>query len=124
VIRGGVYQVNFGPIKTAEGEPGFRGHEQQGRRYGILISPSNSPLSVATFVPTSTSAGPGVNHPDVDFEANGDARPSRALIEQTRAVDARFVGDMVGYLTRDQMGDVEAALANYLGFIPPGNRPH
>jgi mRNA interferase MazF len=119
VIRGGVYQVDFGQVKLDEREKGFRGHEQQGKRYGILLSPSDLSLSVATFVPTSTSAPPGVNHPPVDFEVNGDVRPSRALIEQTRAVDVRFVGEMVGYLTRDQMAEIEFALMNYLNLIPP-----
>lgn len=35
-----------------------RGHEQGGERLGLVGSPSDSPLSVVTVRPTSTSAGP------------------------------------------------------------------
>ncbi|MCL2787315.1 MAG: type II toxin-antitoxin system PemK/MazF family toxin [Micrococcales bacterium] len=112
MIRGGVYQVNLGPVD--EQGASSRGHEQRGRRYGILLSPSDSPLSVATIIPTSTRALPGVCHPVVDF----DGRPTCALVEQARAIDVRFIGEMVGFLTRRHMDEVEHALANYLGLVP------
>ncbi len=38
MIRGAVYRVDLS---------GARDHEQRGRRYGIVVSPSDSPLSVA-----------------------------------------------------------------------------
>ena len=112
MIRGGVYRVNFGPVRHDEADPGYRGHEQRGKRYGIVISPSDSPHSVVMVVPTSTAAKGGVDRPVVDF----DGRPTRALVDQTRAIDRMLVDEeMVGYLTRDQMAQVEEALVNYLG---------
>ena len=109
MIRGGVYQVNLGPIHGAD-----RGDEQRGKRYGILVSPSSSPLSVVTVVPTSSSAQAGVYHPEFDF----DGRPTVALVEQTRAIDIRFVGEMVGFLTQQQMWEVDQSLTGYLGLVP------
>ena len=112
MIRAGVYRVDFGPVGHDQTDPNYRGHEQRGKRYGIVISPSDSPHSVVTVIPMSTSAQGGVDRPSVDF----DGRPTRALVDQVRAIDRRFVGeDMVGYLTRDQMAQVEDALVNYLG---------
>lgn len=38
------------------------------------------------------------------------------LVDQLRSIDAAFVvGDPVDYLTRDQLAEVELALAHYLG---------
>ena len=106
VIRGAVYAVDFGNAK--------RGHEQRGKRYGVLISPSESPLTIATFTPTSTSASPSIHRPQVEF----DGRATTVLTDQIRSVDVQYVGDMVGHLTRDEMVEVEHALSHYLGIIP------
>ena len=114
MIRGAVHAVDFGPVKQDQMDPQYRGHEQRGKRYGIIISPSESHLSTVTVVPTSTGAKPGPDRPVIDF----DGRPTRALIDQIRAIDVRFVGDMVGFLTRVQMAEVEHALSQYLGLIP------
>ncbi|MDP4501241.1 type II toxin-antitoxin system PemK/MazF family toxin [Nonomuraea turcica] len=56
MIRGGVYPVDLGDAK--------RGHEQRGRRLGIVVSISQDHWSTVTIVPTSTSpnrpaSGPG-----------------------------------------------------------------
>lgn len=38
------------------------------------------------------------------------------LIDQVRSIDVDYVvGDPVDYLTREQLGEVELALAHYLG---------
>jgi mRNA interferase MazF len=103
VIRGAVYRIDLG-------RP--RGHEQGGKRLGLVLSPSDSPLSVVTVIPTSTSAGPSVHRPE--FEIAG--RSSRMLIDQIRSIDTDYVvGDPVDYLTRNQLVEVELALAHYLG---------
>lgn len=40
----------------------------------------------------------------------------RMLVDQIRSIDVdSVVGDPVDYLARDQLGDVELALAHYLG---------
>jgi mRNA interferase MazF len=87
------------------------GHEQRGRRLGVVVSPSDWPSYVVTVVPTSTSAGASVFRPEV--EVNG--RRTRLLIDQIRTIDIDYVGDMVDYLARDQMAELEHTLARFLG---------
>lgn len=103
MIRGAVYRIDLG-------RP--RGHEQGGKRLGLVVSPSDSPLSVVTFVPTSTSAGSSVHRPELEI----DGRPTKVLVDQIRSIDVDYVvGDPVDYLTRDQLAEVDLALAHYLG---------
>jgi mRNA interferase MazF len=103
VIRGAVYRIDLG-------RP--RGHEQGGRRLGLVMSPAASPLSVATVIPTSTSAGPSIHRPEIDIAG----RSTRVLVDQIRSIDTDYVvGEPVDYLTHDQLAAVELALAHYLG---------
>lgn len=103
MIRGAVYRIDLG-------RP--RGHEQGGRRLGLVVSPSGSPLSVAAVIPTSTSAGPSIHRPAIEIAG----LPTRMLVDQIRSIDVDYVsGDPVDYLTRDQLAEVELALAHYLG---------
>lgn len=103
MIRGAVYRTDLG-------RP--RGHEQGGKRLGLVVSPSDSPLSVVTVIPTSTSAGPSIHRPELEIAG----RPTRMLIDQIRSIDTDYVvGDPVDYLPRDQLAGVELALAHYLG---------
>jgi mRNA interferase MazF len=107
VIRGAVYRVDLGRPRS---------HEQGGKRLGLVLSPSASPLSVVTIVPTSTSAGPSIHRPELDITG----RPTRLLVDQIRSIDVSYVtDDPVDYLTRDQLGEVEFALAHYLGVLDP-----
>lgn len=77
-----------------------------------MVSPSESPLSVVTVIPTSTSAGPSIHRPEVEIAE----RPSRLLVDQIRSIDADYVvGEPVDYLTREEMSEAELALAHYLG---------
>ena len=103
MIRGAVYRIDLG-------RP--RGHEQGGRRLGLVVSPSDSPLSVVTVVPTSTSAGSSVHRPQLEIEG----RQTKLLVDQIRSIDVDYVvGDPVDYLTRDQLAEVELAVGHYLG---------
>ncbi len=110
MIRGAVYRIDLG-------RP--RGHEQGGRRLGVVVSPSDSALSVVTIIPTSTSAGPSIHRPEVEIAG----RHTRVLVDQVRSIDSDYVvGDPVDYLTRDQLAVIELALAHYLGVqaaLPP-----
>lgn len=112
VIRGAVYRIELG-------RP--RGHEQGGRRLGLVVSPSESPLPVVTVIPTSTSAGASVQRPELEI----GGRQTRMLVDQIRSIDVDYVvGDPVDYLTRDQLAEVDLALAHYLGVqdaIPPSS---
>jgi mRNA interferase MazF len=104
VIRGAVYRVDLGDVK--------RGHEQRGRRLGVVVSPSSMPWSVATIVPTSTSAQPAIFRPAIEL----DGQLTRFLVDQIRSVDVRHIhGDPVHYLDRDELAEIEHALSRYLG---------
>ncbi|WP_310961243.1 type II toxin-antitoxin system PemK/MazF family toxin [Nocardioides terrisoli] len=103
MIRGAVYRADLGP---------GRGHEQGGKRYAIVVSPSDMNWSVATVLPTSTSAQASIYRPEI--ETVGDL--TRVLVDQIRTIDVSYLSDEpVEYLTRDQMGGIEHALAHYLG---------
>lgn len=110
MIRGAVYRIDLGQA---------RGHEQRGKRLGLVVSPSESPLSVVTVIPTSTSAQPAIHRPELEVAG----RLTRLLIDQIRSIDTDYVvGDPVDYLARAQMATVELALAHYLGVhsvMPP-----
>jgi mRNA interferase MazF len=104
VIRGAVYRVDLGEAK--------RGHEQRGRRLGLVLSPSSMPWSVATIIPTSTTAQPAVFRPSL--EING--QETRFLIDQIRSIDTDyFIGDPIHYLERDEFAEIEQAVSRYLG---------
>ncbi len=105
MIRGAVYRIDLG-------RP--RGHEQGGRRLGLVVSPVDSPLSVVTVIPTSTSAGPSIHRPELVIAG----RVTRMLVDQIRSIDIDYiVGDPVDYLTGDQFAEVELAVGHYLGFL-------
>lgn len=104
MIRGAVYRVDLGDAK--------RGHEQRGKRFGLVLSPSDMPWSVATIVPTSTSAQPAIFRPEIDVAGT----PTRFLVDQIRTVDVRYLtGDPVHFLDRDELAEVEHAVTRYLG---------
>lgn len=103
MIRGAVYRIDLG-------RP--RGHEHGGTRLGLVVSPSDSPLSVVTVVPASTTAGPSLHRPELELAG----RVTRLLVDQVRSIDTdHVVGEPVDYLTRDQLAEVELALSHYLG---------
>jgi len=103
VIRGAVYRIDLGQA---------RGHEQRGRRLGLVVSPSESPLSVVTVIPTSTAAQPAIHRPELEIAG----QHTRLLVDQIRSIDTDYlIGDPVDYLSRDQLAEVAQALAHYLG---------
>jgi mRNA interferase MazF len=104
VIRGAVYRVDLGDAR--------RGHEQRGRRYGLVLSPTDMAWNIATIVPTSTQAQPAVFRPEIEL----GGVPTRFLVDQLRSVDLRFVHDEPAFfLHRDELEEVELAVARYLG---------
>ena len=104
MIRGAVYRVDFGDAK--------RGHEQRGRRYAVVMSLSSMPWTVVTVVPTSTSAQPAVFRPELEIMGT----KTRFLVDQIRTVDVAYVhGGPVDYFARDEMAELEHAVARYLG---------
>ena len=106
MIRGAVYPVDLGDAK--------RGHEQRGRRLGLVISIEQNAWSTVTIIPTSTSAQPAVFRPDVVIAG----RDTRILIDQIRTIDTAYVtGELVDCLSRDDMAQVEHSLSRYLGLL-------
>lgn len=104
MIRGAVYRVDLGEAK--------RGHEQRGKRYGLVISPSSMAWSVVTIVPTSRGAHAAVFRPTLELLGV----PTRFLIDQIRSIDTQYVnGEPVAYLERDEMAEIEHAVSRYLG---------
>ncbi|WP_235609446.1 type II toxin-antitoxin system PemK/MazF family toxin, partial [Frankia casuarinae] len=57
MIRGAVYPVDLGDAK--------RGHEQRGRRLGLVLSMEQNTWSTVTIAPTSTSAQASTFRPEV-----------------------------------------------------------
>ncbi|WP_420156898.1 type II toxin-antitoxin system PemK/MazF family toxin [Nocardiopsis sp. CNT-189] len=104
MIRGALYRVDLGEAK--------RGHEQRGRRYGLVLSPTSMPWSTATVIPTSTSAQAAVFRPELEV----DGRLTLFLIDQIRSIDTDYIhGDPVHYLDPYEMGQIERAVILYLG---------
>ena len=104
MTRGAVYRIDLGEAK--------RGHEQRGRRYGLVLSPTSMQWSVVTIVPTSTSAQPAVFRPELEIAGT----TTRLLVDQIRSIDVSFVqGDPVHYLDRYELARVEHAVSQYLG---------
>lgn len=106
MIRGAVYPVDLGDAK--------RGHEQRGRRLGLVVSIEQSAWSTVTILPTSTSAQPSIFRP----EAVIAGRPTRILVDRIRTIDVAYVlGELVDYLSRDDMAQVEHIVSRYFGLI-------
>jgi mRNA interferase MazF len=67
-----------------------------------------------TVLPTSTSAQPSVFRSEVVIAG----RETKVLIDQVRTIDVSYVaGDLVDYLSRDDMAQVEHSLSRYLGLL-------
>jgi mRNA interferase MazF len=106
MIRGAVYPIDLGDTK--------RGHEQRGRRLGIVISIEQDAWSTVTVLPTSTSAQASVFRPEIVIAG----RETKVLIDQIRTIDTSYVvGDLVDYLSRDGMAQVEHSLSRYFGLL-------
>lgn len=103
IVRGGVYRVDLGENK--------RGHEQRGRRLGVIVSPSDWFGSVVTIVPTSTSAASTIYRPAAEI----DGREALLLVDQIRTIDTDYLGQQVDNLTRDVLAQLDHALGRYLG---------
>jgi mRNA interferase MazF len=88
------------------------GHEQQGRRYGVILQSDTLSLSTVIAAPTSTSARRTPFRPEI--EVNG--LKTCVLLEQLSAIDAESrLGDFAGRLDPWEMDEVEKALRLVLG---------
>ena len=101
--RGDIYELRV---------PKGRGHEQRGRRFGVIVqSDAMLPRSVVVVAPTSTSARAASFRPELDV----DDERTRVLVEQLGAVDVNRLGEQVGRVTVEQQWQIDAALLTVLG---------
>lgn len=88
------------------------GHEQQGRRYGVIVQASEFlPRSVVLVAPTSRSARPASFRPEIDLFGE----TTRVLVEQVGAVDATRLGELVGRVSPEQQWGIDEALMTVFG---------
>ncbi len=103
MLRGDVHEFRF---------PRGTGHEQQGRRYGVIVQANEFlPRSVVLVAPTSRSARPASFRPEIDLLGES----TRVLVEQVGAVDASRLGELVSRVTPDQQWGIDEALMTVLG---------
>lgn len=87
------------------------GHEQHGRRYGVVVqSDALLPRSVILVAPTSASARAASFRPAIEIAGHS----TRVLVEQLGAVDVSRIGDFVGHLTQEEQWGIDVALATVL----------
>lgn len=92
--------------------PKGAGHEQQGRRFGVVVqSDAFLPRSVVLVAPTSRSAKPASFRPEIEI----DGSSTRVLVEQVGVVDVNRLSDLTGHLTPEDQWGVDAALLIVLG---------
>ncbi|MEU8364487.1 type II toxin-antitoxin system PemK/MazF family toxin [Nonomuraea sp. NPDC048882] len=105
IFRGAIYEL--------KALPGTRDHEQQGRRYGVIIQSDRFTTSTLTIAMTSTSAGPAVYRLEIEF--NGTK--SRVLTDQIYSVSPSRLGEFTGALEAHECADLDRALMLKLGLI-------
>ena len=89
--------------------PRGTGHEQRGRRYGVIVQAGELlPRSAILVAPTSLSAKPASFRPEIELLGE----TTRVLVEQ---IDAGRLGDLVGRVTPDQQWGIDEALTTVLG---------
>ena len=87
--------------------PRRRGHEQQGRRFGVIVQANELlPRSVVLVAPTSRSARAASFRPEIEIEGES----TLVLVEQVGAVDVTRLGDLVGNVTPEQIWGIDEAL--------------
>lgn len=92
--------------------PRGQGHEQQGRRFGVVVQANEFlPRSVVLIAPTSR----GARHASFRPEINVLGENTKVLVEQVGAVDAGRLGDLVGRVTPQQQWGIDEALLTVLG---------
>lgn len=92
--------------------PRRSGHEQQGRRFGVVMqSDALLPRSVVLVAPTSRSARPASFRPELVVEGE----PTRVLVEQLGAVDVNRLGDQVGHASPEEIWGIDESLVTVLG---------
>gem|GEM_PF-500872 len=83
------------------------GHQQQGRRYGVIVQANELlPRSAVLVAPTSRSAKPASFRPEIELLGE----TTRVLVEQVGAVDVGRLGELVGKVSPEQQWGIDDAL--------------
>lgn len=98
IFRGAIYEIK--PPKESTG------HEQQGKRYGVVIQSDAFACSTVTVALTSTSAHQTIYRPEIDFLG----ATTRVLTDQIYSVDHGRLGDFMGALEFDEIENLDRAL--------------
>jgi mRNA interferase MazF len=96
-MRGEVYRL------PARG----KGHEQQGRRYAVVLQPDWLTLSTWIVAFTSTSARETSFRPSVAITD----QQTLVMCDQLAAVDLDRLNEPIGFLTLEEMQRVDEALS-------------
>lgn len=90
-----------------------RGHEQQGRRFAVVLQADElSALSTWVVAPTSTSAPGRSFRPEIEI----DGTPTRVVVDQLTAVDHSVrLGEFAGRLSAAELSEVDRATRIVLG---------
>lgn len=103
MLRGDIYELRL---------PRGTGHEQRGRRFGIIVQADELlPRSVVIVAPTSRSAKPASFRPQIEVTE----QETRVLVEQLGAVDVGRLGMLVGRVTPEEQWGIDDALLTVLG---------
>lgn len=101
--RGEVYELRL---------PKGRGHEQQGKRFGVIVQADEMlPRSVILVAPTSRSARSASFRPEITV----NDEVTRVLVEQVGGIDAGRLGDLAGHVTPEELWGIDEALLTVLG---------
>lgn len=102
MLRGDVYRLKL---------PKGVGREQHGQRFGVVVQADEFlPRSVVIVAPTSRSARAASFRPEIDV----GGEPTRVLVEQMGAVDARRLGALSGHLSPEELWGIDEALMTIL----------
>ena len=102
MLRGDVYELRL---------PRGQGHEQRGRRYGVVVQANEFlPRSVVIVAPTSRSARPASFRPEIEI----DGEQTRVLVEQVGAGDAGRLRKLAGHVTPEELWGIDDALLTVL----------
>jgi mRNA interferase MazF len=98
VRRGDIHQLR---------PPRGKGHEQQGRRFGVVLQADEFlPRSVVLVAPTSQSARAATFRPEIEIADDS----TRVLVEQLGAVDISRLGKQVGNVGPAEQWEIDDAL--------------
>ena len=106
--------LHRGDIVALPPSRGAKGHEQKGRRYGVVLQSADlAALSTVVVAPTSAGAHRTSFRPAVTVRG----RKTQLLVEQLRTVDRDRLAKPVGHLPVHELRDVEEALKILLGLF-------